>query len=156
MLQLLSKSYENRQEQYQYHGLSGLLKQKTAIDGQKVDYFYDQLRRLEKIESRNRNVIDGFKYRYQKGSGSDNYVEHKTNYTVSTGSDLDSVIVRSYMDGLGRHLQQVKKQYAPDGRDVVEAAVVYDGDGRVVKEYVPYPSIHSDGCASDGPYVCCQ
>ncbi|MEM9921673.1 MAG: DUF6443 domain-containing protein, partial [Bacteroidota bacterium] len=144
-LRLLSKKYKNHEQFYQYEGQSGLVSKTIAIDDQEVDYFYGQLRRLRRVESRDRKVVDSISYGYRGQSSGDNYIRQQRRYEPVAGSDLSVVATRQYVDGLGRNVQLVKEQYAPDGKDVVVDAVAYDGNSRVVRQYIPLHSTYSDG-----------
>ncbi|MEP7372268.1 MAG: DUF6443 domain-containing protein [Chitinophagaceae bacterium] len=60
-----------------------------------------------------------------------------------------------YMDGLGRTLQRVEKQFSPDANDLV-APVLYDSLGREVFTYLPYLQVAgahtSDGRFKSDPF----
>ena len=57
--------------------------------------------------------------------------------TVKTGGNTTSYKQFSYYDGLGRPMQEVRKQASVSGWDLV-VPVVYDSYGRQQKDYLPY------------------
>jgi len=62
-----------------------------------------------------------------------------------TAADLSEKI--TYLDGLGRPVQQVSTQASPSGKDLVQP-IAYDAFGREDKKYLPYPHL----TAGDGRY----
>ncbi|MFB6454376.1 DUF6443 domain-containing protein [Chitinophaga sp. Hz27] len=66
----------------------------------------------------------------------------------------DVVEQTSYVDGLGRPLQQVTKGVSPTGHDIV-TAVTYDQYGREIFKYLPYVATQttSDGNFKTAPFA---
>ncbi|MEL6256870.1 MAG: DUF6443 domain-containing protein, partial [Bacteroidota bacterium] len=56
----------------------------------------------------------------------------------------------TYVDGLGRPEQQIALQSAADGADIISFSI-YDGFGRMPKEYMPYESLGTYGDYQNSP-----
>ncbi|MEL6252632.1 MAG: DUF6443 domain-containing protein, partial [Bacteroidota bacterium] len=56
----------------------------------------------------------------------------------------------TYVDGLGRPEQQIAPQSAADGADIISFSI-YDGFGRMPKEYMPYESLGTYGDYQNSP-----
>ncbi|HWT40515.1 MAG TPA: DUF6443 domain-containing protein, partial [Dongiaceae bacterium] len=86
-------------------------------------------------------------------------VSDNQNYILSTSvlsagattdadiTNLSSAAIRqqiTYFDGLGRPMQDIAIQAAPDGKDIV-TPITYDGYGRQDKSYLPYAAGDTTG-----------
>jgi RHS repeat-associated protein len=144
-------------KEYTYHSGYGFVNRIKDIDGQFIDFTYDQLGRLfrklslPKISNPNPNVVSDYntyneyQYFYKTGSGDNNRVIHKSSFTPISGSSLSVLEDIQYIDGFGRKMQTVKKNQANGTNDLVVDAVVYDNKGRAVRKYLPYQSSNSNG-----------
>lgn len=78
----------------------------------------------------------------QTPTQTENYVRIKT-YNTATTSSLPSPTIAqasqnvTYLDGLGRPIQQVAMQQSGGGKNIV-APIEYDALGRQIKQYLPY------------------
>lgn len=105
-------------------------------------YEYDEFNRLVGEYDYAGNAI--LKKSYGLSTSDNDYVKNITYRTIDEAPYIDSTIVVSYYDGLGRHLQTRTSNYIDNGSGVqVEAALVsgvktYDSRGRVIREYKPY------------------
>lgn len=151
---LKSKTYNAHTESYTYYPDTRQLNQHTAIDGQVVTYTYDNLMRTSSINERGGNVVSSFDYAYQNGAGMKNWIKSKVDYTTTAGSDLDSVVLIEYYDGLGRAIQKVQKQHFINGGSSTDVArtTEYDEQSRVWRQYEPYETGNNTGAYS-GSYT---
>ena len=146
-----TKSFEDFTWNYSYHPNSRLVATITDIDGQSVDYDYDQLMRLKTVSARGGAVTTDYSYHYRTSLSDHNYVRSSTNYEeVAPESALLNQSNYQYLDGLGRLMQNVKVGYSPAGKDVIEA-VGYDAVGRQMTTYIPWESPGSDGAYTEVP-----
>ena len=131
---------------YRYYGTSGLLRSATTPAGEVTGYTYDGLSRLASVSARDDKVRTAYDYRYygQDAQRSQNYVKTTVSIDKTKGSELHEVITYSYLDGLGRAVQQVKQQHTDDEKDVVSAQG-YDALGRPELRYEAFTSGRADG-----------
>jgi len=148
------RTYSNFNWIYNYYTGTRLLSSITDIDGQVVSFAYDKLSRLKTTTARGGNVITNYTYQYKDGSNPKNYVETITNFTPVSGSNLTQQAMRQYLDGLGRPMQEIKRQYRPtkgaNGASITPAVdvitnVEYDIQGRLIKTTRPYLSTYTNG-----------
>lgn len=156
---LLSKSFLNFTQTYDYYAGSQLLRQATQSDGTYVEYEYDPLSRLKTSRPYGKQgyqqtttlnyVFDG-----QDANRPGNYVQTTVDYKVSTQqsfhTELNQHLSYQYFDGLGRATQTVLRNgYAPesdsDFTDLVSGHTTYDAAGRPQRAYRPFASPHTDG-----------
>jgi RHS repeat-associated protein len=75
----------------------------------------------------------------------------KPGVTTTAQADLltvdDKIQTVTYMDGLGRPLQNISLQTSPAKKDIV-MPVEYDGYGREVKKFLPYTDVNGTGYGS--------
>ena len=127
-----TKTYKDFIWTYNYHPNTRLLAEIIDIDGQDIDFDFDQLLRLETITARDGNVITNFTYHFDDGSVGDyNYINQKTIYTpdLTGNSALTQKESRQYFGGLGKLLQTVQIKHSPDQKDVI-SIISYDTQGR--------------------------
>ncbi len=143
---ITNRTYKDFSWQYEYFTDTRLVSKITDIDGQEVDYVFDKLMRLDSVKAREDNVITKYTYAYQSGSSSQNSVTTSISFTASDSSELNSRTTIQYLDGLGRPIQTVEKEYsdADSPKDIV-SAIAYDKQGRAFKAYEVFLSDHSDG-----------
>lgn len=143
-----SKVFKDFTWDYDYFPNTSLVSHVTDIDGQVVNYDYDALMRLESTSQRNGNVVTSYDYKYpgQSTSHPEAHVKTRIDITPTAGSDLISRTSYSYIDGLGRVIQQVQQEHTDEAspKDVY-SAVVYDQYGRQKFAYEPIASNGSDG-----------
>ena len=136
---------------YDYFPGTALIRKTTDLDGQFIDYTYDGLCRLKTTTARLGNVTTTFDYHFKGINGaSDNYVRSRTDFTPVGNSALTNLETYQYIDGLGRPVQTIQKQYAPNGEDV---AIVqnYDNQGRAVQASDPFATGRNDGSRLANP-----
>ncbi|MEL7119637.1 MAG: DUF5675 family protein [Bacteroidota bacterium] len=134
--------------QYAYHSGTNMVSSITDVDGQVVNYTYDQLMRLKTISARGGNVSTDYTYTYKGGSEPTNSVKTITTFTAVTGSSLTEQGVVQHFDGLGRPIQQSKIGYHPSkgqngasfGKVDVLVHSEYDNQGRLYKQSLPFAS----------------
>lgn len=69
-----------------------------------------------------------------------NYVKTHTYQEETAASNAAKALVNvTYLDGLGRPIQQVAAKSSPSGKDIV-THIEYDSQGRQPKEFLPYAS----------------
>jgi RHS repeat-associated protein len=121
---LNTRDFEAWNWDYDYHSNTRLLEKMKDIDGQDVDYEYDQLSRLSRVLARDNSVIT--EYSYQFGGGQ-NKVTSITTFT----DDTPTQTVEEVFDGLGRMTKQIIN-------GITKKEIIYDEHGRVGKEtYLP-------------------
>ncbi|MBL7829277.1 MAG: hypothetical protein JNJ57_21760, partial [Saprospiraceae bacterium] len=160
---LLSKTYKSHTVTYDYYSNTRLPKIVTDIDGRKTGYTFDKLMRLAKVTKDNAsldaggNVVNGnvrseYTYHYKEASPGDqyNWIKVKNTFTAVSGSNLTATETIEYLDGIGRSMQTVKKAWSPTNKDVV-AAVAYDTEGRVIKQYTPFMTTTNTGAFATVP-----
>ncbi len=140
------RTFEDFTWQYSYYNGTGMVSSITDIDGQIVNYQYDQLMRLDTIKARGDSIVTAYNYAYYAGSGTQNSIETTISFQPVTGSDLTTRTTIQYLDGLGRGIQTVEKAYSDDGtpKDVIKA-IEFDGQGRPFKVYETFESSNSNG-----------
>jgi len=116
---MISWNFINYNKIFSYYSGTHLLESKTAIDGTKVDYFYDKLMRFESSLHNCNQVEYAYNYHFKTGVNDHSYVKSKIEFPITVGSDLDSLIEFSYIDGLGRLDQIVKLNRAFGVHDIV-------------------------------------
>lgn len=149
---ITQRIYNNFVWKYRYYNGTRLVSGITNIDGQRDSFEYDKLSRLKKTWSRTGNVITNYTYFYKGVSSTNNYVETISNFTAVSGSTMTQKGVRQYFDGLGRVMQEIKRQHhsikGPDGAVYGASDVItnmeYDNQGRPIKTTRPYQG-YSDG-----------
>ena len=157
---LLTKTYLDFTESYDYYPGTRLLRESTATDGQQVLYEYDGLSRLQKIIAREEELITQFSYVYrgQDPQHPGNYVRTTTEFDVSPSPMFNASdrVAYTYVDDLGRPLQTVRQQANNPGDgstfyDVVSDHRTYDMAGRPQRSYRPFHSPGTDGQFSPPP-----
>jgi RHS repeat-associated protein len=149
---ITKRTYSNFIWRYRYYPGTRLLSGITHIDGQRDSFMYDKLSRLSKTWSRDGNVVTNYTYFYKGTSSTNNYVESLTSFNWVAGSDLVQKGTRQYLDGLGRPMQELRRQHHPtkgaDGAVFGAVDVItnfeYDNQGRLIKTTRPY-SGYSNG-----------
>ncbi|MCA9402055.1 MAG: RHS repeat protein, partial [Candidatus Omnitrophica bacterium] len=120
--QLTGFDYNAWHKGFEYYTNSSFLKKITDIDGQEVEYIYDDLGRLDSILSRNGNIKTTINYQF----GNPNSVSTTTVY-----SDAPTQTSIKEFDGLGR----VTKEYL---NGVLKHEYRYDQYNRIEEEtYLP-------------------
>ena len=121
---LNTRSFEDWHWDYDYHLNTRLVSKIKDIDGQEVDYEYDQLGRLNKIIARDGNVTTDIIYHI---GGGNNRITSTTTFTDDTPTQVKEEI----FDGLGRMTKQIIN-------GITKQEIIYDGAGRVSQDtYLP-------------------
>ncbi|MGB4959070.1 MAG: DUF6443 domain-containing protein, partial [Saprospiraceae bacterium] len=127
--------YLNHDRSYAYFG-NDFLQTFTDVDGQYTEFEYDFYSRLKKSTNHPKNVANTYEYRYSTSASDKSYIKTKSKYPLSSGSAIDSIVNYSYVDGLGRGLQSIHKNGAPNGDDVI-SKTTYDDRSRPYRSYEP-------------------
>jgi len=106
---------------YAYHP-NGKLEFINDIDGQQIDFEYDQLSRLEETSSRDEQVTSTYNYVY--GSSGNKIIN--TSSIASTNYALSS---ETTVDGLGRQVMRKQLDFLPDNTNL-EVVNAFDVQGR--------------------------
>ncbi|UMY66619.1 MULTISPECIES: DUF6443 domain-containing protein [unclassified Flavobacterium] len=116
----------------------------TDQRGYTTKYFYDGFGRLSQVKDDAGNILSENEYHY----GLTNWVKTKT-YKMATTTSLsnptaeEAQINVTYLDGLGRPLEQVAGRMTGDGKDLI-TPITYDGFGRQDKEWLPVPTTQNN------------
>ena len=136
---------------WKYKGDSKLVEEFTDVDGQVTDFVYDAYSRLSSISKRDGKVNTKLEYVYYNGGlvPNLNRISSFTEYLNDSlpdelPSSFGNLTVHKYIDGLGRPVAEVKQGYSENGKDVVTNRK-YDQFNRVIADYQPYQSPHTDG-----------
>ena len=150
---ITSRTFDQYIWSYSYVPGTNLVQSITDIDGQTVNYKYDDLLRLDTVVARGGAVTTDYTYHYGSLQNEDyNYVKSRTLFEEvdPEASELSERTDYQYLDGLGRLMQTVKVSYSPLEKDVVQA-VEYDGMGRLVSESIPVESSGAGGAYFEVP-----
>jgi RHS repeat-associated protein len=109
----------------------------TAIDGTTQEFEYDEFSRLAQKTHLPRNVQEIYEYYYSHDPMDRSFFKQKTEFPPAANSDLDSIVTISYLDGLGRKVQKIRKYAAAETHADVLTAMTYDSKGRLEREYFP-------------------
>ncbi|WP_353484765.1 RHS repeat-associated core domain-containing protein [Haliscomenobacter sp.] len=147
------RTYQNFVWQYSYFTNTRLVKSITNIDGQVVNYTYDQLQRLKTTSARAGNLVTTYDYAYRTSTYLYNTVKSTTALTAVSGSSLVSKATAQLLDGLGRPIEDIKIQHNPtkgqDGATSSATDVVnhylYDTQGRMYGQSLPFVSSNTNG-----------
>lgn len=126
--------------------------QVTEIDGLHSLFTYDHYSRISAQTEMPKNVIHQKKYFTSHTPGSRSYNKIKSFYPITSDSDIDSVVHITYLDGLGRPVQNVHKYGAPDANYDVITKTQYDNIGRVFKQFEPISVINNHGNYFSGTF----
>lgn len=141
--------YSNFIREYEYFPGTRLLKKLTNIDGTTISYTYDDLMRLSTVTDNCRNVKTTYDYHFANSSTDHNYVKTQLDYPSIAGSDLDILESYNYLDGLGRSVQEVRKDQAIPGVSDIVTIIQYDSIGRKHYESEPFEDSGNNGGYSD-------
>ena len=144
---ITSRTFKNFVWNYDYIDGTLLVEDITDIDGQVVNYAYDELMRLESASARGGNVSTNYEYNYSTSPTTYNYVKTSIDFGPSASqSSLDIRNTFQYLDGLGRPIQTIEQAYTSgvSPKDVV-TIVEYDQFGRVEKTYEPIENTVNTG-----------
>ena len=143
---LTQSKYGNHQQEFEYYAGTSVLKKQTSVDGNSTSFYYDDLMRLEKEEKDCEQVVTTYTYEVNSHDikNDKNYVETKVTFPSTSQSSLTELVSRSYMDGLGRNIQTVRRNQATGGNDFIDSQK-FDKHGRVQYQYKLRESDFSDG-----------
>ncbi|HLN95962.1 MAG TPA: DUF6443 domain-containing protein, partial [Flavobacterium sp.] len=116
----------------------------TDPRGYTTRYIYDSFGRLSQVQDHDGNILSENEYHY----GFPNWVKTKT-YKVATTTAIanpaaeEAQINVTYLDGLGRPIEQIAGRMSGDGYDLI-TPISYDAYGRQDKEWLPFPSDRTD------------
>jgi YD repeat-containing protein len=141
---LTARSWNTWNWTYGYESNSRLLNSLTDHHGIVTTVSYDKFLRLQTQNERNGQIITNYDYVYSlPAGGTPNQIIAKIDY-----SDVPSRTTIQHLDGLGRPLVTMKKDYSPDQEDVGMQGITYDAAGRPYKNFLPYISANSGGAYS--------
>jgi hypothetical protein len=145
---LKKSTFISHSTDYLYYANTRLLSSLIEIDGQNRFFEYDPLMRLKKSVFRKigstEHVKTEYTYQYPDGSNPVGWIKNKTNFTPVANSLLTQKENNTYYDGLGRSIQEVAVQHAPNGTDVKQGTF-YDNQGRPYFTTTPTVSTTTDG-----------
>lgn len=78
--------------------------------------------------------------------------KHASTSTIANPTTGQASQGITYLDGLGRPIQQITNAHSPLGKDIV-VPILYDDFGRQIKEYLPYTSSQNNMAAIDNTVV---
>lgn len=116
----------------------------TDPRGYTTRYIYDSFGRLSQVQDHDDNILSENEYHY----GLPNWVKTKT-YKVATTTSIanptaeEAQINVTYLDGLGRPIEQIAGRMSGDGHDLI-TPISYDAYGRQTTEWLPLPSGQND------------
>ncbi|WP_044233939.1 DUF6443 domain-containing protein [Haliscomenobacter hydrossis] len=148
------RTYKDFIWEYFYHTGTRLVSSIKNIDGQSVNYTYDQLQRLKTASARGGNVVTTYDYAFRSSTYLYNTVKSTTILSsVGSSSLLTSKATAQLMDGLGRPIEDINIQHHPtkgqDGATYGAVDVVthymYDAQGRMHKQSLPFASPNTNG-----------
>ncbi len=135
---LTSKTFLNFITSYSYHSNTKLLNVVTNVDNTSTAFTYDQLFRLKTTNEQCKNVMTTYDYLYGTPSVGGNQIITTIDHpNVNVRSQLDTIKNIQFFDGLGRPIQQIRKNQGPLPNDDIVKAIEYDNLGRVIHEYEP-------------------
>lgn len=73
-----------------------------------------------------------------------NYVRNTTTTQLDNGIPSKHIITYTYIDGLGRPIQQVTQQGSPSKKDIIQP-IVYDEFGRERRRFFPFTADNTNG-----------
>lgn len=126
---------------YSYIPLVGISSLKDA-KGDVINYVYDDFGRLKFMKDKDNNILSENEYHYADGINDLSYVKSMT-YKVESSTSLSNPTItqaitnKTFLDGLGRPIQQIAHQQSNSGKDVV-IHIEYDNYGRNAIDYLPY------------------
>ena len=141
---LTSSTRDNHTQQFEYYPGSRLLSKTINIDGQGINYYYDDHQRLTGISRRNGSDSTTYSYHYGDPIVGGNFIRTYRWLTPTPGSDFISYVHVTYFDGLGKEIQSIQQGHSPSGQDVV-TIIEYDSLGRPYKQYEPFEVNQTDG-----------
>jgi RHS repeat-associated protein len=127
---------------YTYKPLEGLTSI-TDPKGYTTTFTYDAFGRFKNSKDANQNIINAYEYYYRNQTQNQNFVKSITykrpsnQVTINLNQPTDVLQEVSFVDGLGRPIQQVAYKKASNGGDII-VPIEYDTFGRQLKEYLPY------------------
>lgn len=144
--QLINQRFKDHEKQIRYYPNTSLLSAITQIDGQIDSIGYDGLIRPNLIWRRLGKVQTKFEYGYQYNGENLNFFKATTDFAAELFSDLRTVEIIDYQDGLNRSIQQVQRKHSPDTspKDIITHQR-YDDRGRPSQQYEPFKSSHDTG-----------
>ncbi|MGC4040323.1 MAG: DUF6443 domain-containing protein [Flavobacterium sp.] len=77
------------------------------------------------------------------------YKKASSEGSVNLADPAQAAITITYLDGLGRPVQQIAHKQSGNGKDII-TPIVYDSIGRQQKEYLPFASAQSSMAYVDG------
>lgn len=138
---LTFKEFGDLKWSYTYKPGTNLIETITDENGQKTMYTYDPFLRLKEIKSKFNPTDNTYKvttqltYAFRSTTVANNSITTQTTYADNTAPDKQL----QYFDLLGRPLQTVRANYAPDAtKSIAQGSVTYNALGLPEKTYLPY------------------
>ncbi|MCB9311115.1 MAG: RHS repeat-associated core domain-containing protein [Lewinellaceae bacterium] len=133
---LTSTTFLNFAKQYNYNA-KDLLLSYNSIDGLSSVYTYDHFGRLKNTSIYPKNVNSFYKYYFPTLPTEKAYFKSKIYYPFASGSAVDSIVNITYLDGLGRAVENIYKYGGSSSSQDVISQTQYDLQGRSYKNFVP-------------------
>ncbi len=148
--QITSKKFGNLETKYKYYSNGLLLEKITNPDGTFTSYEYDSGLRLKKTTHNATATTVDYSYHYASSSPYANYTKKVIAYGSGAYPDDTNSALRKktywfYVDGLGRPLQTIESQSAPNGKDLILSSTQYDNRGAVRYSFAQRASSYSGG-----------
>jgi RHS repeat-associated protein len=132
---------------YSYQPLAGISEVCDA-NNYITRYEYDAFNRLQYTEDHFGNGLNFTEYQLRSpgNATNQNYIRYETAvlpgitrqaFETGTLQNIQSKRVITYLDGIGREMQQVEVSQSPSGKDIVNF-LEYDAFGRQPRSYLPY------------------
>lgn len=146
------------------------LSEKTAINGLKTYFEYDDFNRLTLIKDHEQHILERMTYSFANRAGLIPTVFNNLSLNISpdynailqskfriattdssVSADPEKALTQiQYFDGLGREVQQVGLAQSPTLYDIILKHSDFDSLGRDFRNYIPTPSTSSDGSLKTG------
>lgn len=134
---------------YIYRTNSDILKTSINVDGTATSFDYDDLFRLKEIKDDCRNTSSTFSYHFGNAKLGQNYIEVINSIPPKPHSAVTELISKTIYDGLGREIQQIKRNQGPTSNQDLITATYYDKFGRVSRSYVSKAFANNNGAYQD-------
>ena len=154
-----------------FNYLEGIgLNEKTAINGLKTYFEYDDYNRLALVKDHEQHILERISYSFADRVGLIPTVFGNLSLNISTdynailhskfriattdssvSADPEKALTQiQYFDGLGREVQQIGLAQSPALYDVILKHTDYDSLGRDFRNFIATPTVSSDGSLKTG------
>lgn len=133
-----TRSFAGQTESVSYFPNSSILQSRTGSDGTSTLHTYDDLGRLKTVRDECLDIETSYSYGFKWAGQNVNWVETIVDYPQpDSRSQVDQLISREYLDGLGRQIETVQRSMGVTANEDVITATDYDKYGRVKYGYDP-------------------